>query len=225
MKIKELTILSDKLDEEKIFYSKILGFDLCEEFNDVFTVKIGWSKLTFKRSNTNYKYHYCFLIPSNKLFEALDWMEKRVEILDIENGRRIQYFESWNANSFYFHDASGNVAEFIVRHDLNNNINTSFSIKNVICLNEIGLPTTSIEITNSILEKELNSYFWKGNKTTFGTNGTQEGLFLLPNYRSRTKWFPTELAIKPCPFKALIENSNEMYEFEFSNETIKIKMK
>jgi len=222
MKIKKLSLFTNNLGLEKIFYSETLGFKILKETVDSFTLRIGWSKLTFMKSDKAHKYHYCFLIPSNKLNEALKWIEKRVSVLDIENGRKIQRFESWNAESFYFYDASGNVAEFIVRHDLKNQIDTPFSIDDVICVNEIGLPTTSIKDTNTFLEKELESSFWKGDTVHFGTNGTQEGLFLLPHYKTRSKWFPTNLKVEPSPFKALIENNNVLFAFEFLNEDITV---
>ena len=208
MKIRSLSLFTNCLELEKTFYSETLGFKMLKKTDNSFTLKIGWSKLTFLKSNKAHKYHYCFLIPSNKLLEAMAWMENRTTVLDIENSRKIQRFESWNADSFYFYDASGNVAEFIVRPDLENQSDTPFSIEDVICVNEIGLPTTSIENTNNFLQKELNSSFWKGDTKHFGTNGTQEGLFLLPNYETRTNWFPTDLKIEPSPLKSLIESNN-----------------
>lgn len=195
MKIKELSLFTNNLESEKNFYSKTLGYETIYSSHNQFTLKIGWSKLTFIKSNEDYKYHYCFLIPSNKLYEAIHWAEKRLDIIDIENGRKTQRFESWNADSFYFYDASGNVAEFIVRHDMKNSTNKVFGIEDVICVNEIGLPTSSIEDTNAILNEKLKSNFWKGDTKNFGTNGTQEGLFLLPNYKTRSNWFPTNLNI------------------------------
>lgn len=223
MKIRELCLFTKNLELEKAFYTKTLGFKLIEETQDSFTLKIGWSKLIFRRTERLYKYHYCFLIPSNKHEEAMQWMEKRTTVLDIENGRKTQRFESWNADSFYFYDASGNVAEFIVRYDLKNNSDKAFCIDDVICVNEIGLPTISIQETNSFLEKELNSAFWKGNKTYFGTNGTQEGLLLLPNYEVRKKWFPTDLDVEPSPFSAVLETDKDLFEFNFLNDTINVK--
>ncbi|MFD2824662.1 VOC family protein [Lacinutrix iliipiscaria] len=223
MRIKELSLFTKTLELEKIFYSETLGFKILKETDHSFTLKIGWSRLTFMKSDEEFKYHYCFLIPSNKLEEAMAWIKKRVTVLDIDKGREIQHFESWNADSFYFFDASGNVAEFIVRYDLKNQMDNPFSIEDVICVNEIGVPTTSIKNTNSLIEKEINSCFWKGNTQYFGTNGTQEGLFLLPNYKTRAHWFPTDLPITPSPFKAIVENHNILYDFEFTKEVIKIK--
>ncbi|WOD43558.1 VOC family protein [Hwangdonia lutea] len=225
MKVRELSLFTDKLELEKAFYSETLGFNIIKQSTDSFTLKIGWSKLTFLKSDIGYKYHYCFLIPSNKLDEAISWIENKTTVLDIESGRKTQHFETWNAESFYFYDASRNVAEFIVRHDLKNQTDTPFSIEDVICVNEIGLPTTSIIKTNAIIKKEIGSDFWKGDKANFGTNGTQEGLFLLPNYETRTKWFPTNLRVEPSPFEAVIDSDNVLYDFQFSNEEIIIKKK
>ncbi len=220
MKIRKLKLYTNKLELEKIFYSQTLGFEITESNSNYFTLRIGWSELTFEKTEKEYKYHYCFLIPSNKLEQAMEWMEKRVRIVDIENGRKTQRFESWNADSFYFFDASGNIAEFIVRHDLNNETNTDFSISDVLCVNEIGMPTNNVEKINNELKNNFGTEFWKGDIKRFGTNGSQEGLFLLPNYEIKDIWFPTKIELKPQPFKALIENNNQKYELEYKNEKI-----
>ena len=149
MKIRKLKLFTNKLELEKIFYSKTLGFEIIESNSNSFTLKIGWSHLTFEKTEKIYEYHYCFLIPSNKLEQAMEWMEKRVSIVDIENERKTQRFENWNADSFYFYDASGNIAEFIVRQELDNGIDSNFNISNVLCVNEIGMPTNDVEKTNN----------------------------------------------------------------------------
>jgi hypothetical protein len=159
-----------------------------------------------------------FLIPANKLIQAMEWMEKRIEIVDIEKGRKTQRFESWNADSFYFYDASGNIAEFIVRHDLNNARNSDFSSSDVLCVNEIGMPTNDVEKTDNLLHDNFGTEFWKGDLKRFGTNGSQEGLFLLPNYTVKDKWFPTSIPVKPAPFEAVIKNNGETYFMMFKNE-------
>ncbi|SEL52051.1 hypothetical protein SAMN04487910_2707 [Aquimarina amphilecti] len=225
MKIQKLKLYTNKLDLEKQFYSEVLGFEIIESSLNFFTLKIGWSELTFERSKKDYKYHYCFLIPSNKLIEAMEWMEKRVPILDLENGRKTQRFESWNADSFYFYDASGNIAEFIVRHELKNTTNTDFKISDVLCVNEIGMPTDNVEKINNQLQENFGTKFWKGDPLRFGTNGSQEGLFLLPNYNLKDFWFPTSIKIKPEPFNILINNHGRQYNLEYKNGEIKASIK
>lgn len=222
MKFKKLTLYTHKLEEELNLYSNRLGFEIIEQNQNSFTAKIGWSNLTFKKSEKERKYHYCFLIPSNLLNQALEWIGKRVEIINLENDRKIQNFETWNADSFYFYDASGNIAEFIVRYDLKNESNDdSFDISKVLCVNEIGMPTKNIESLNNQLKKEIKTSLWKGDLKRFGTNGDQEGIFLLPNYEIKDIWFPTQIKIQPEPFETIVENEEKEYLIEFNNEKIK----
>jgi hypothetical protein len=220
MRFKRLKLYTNKLESELVFYSETLGFKIIKQDRISFSVKIGWSELLFEKSDKEHRYHYCFLIPANKLHQALKWMERRVEIVDIGNGRKTQNFETWNADSFYFYDASGNIAEFIVRYDLANENNADFDISTVLGINEIGMPTKNVKRINHQLEKELETNFWKGDLKRFGTNGNQEGIILLPNYELKEIWFPTSLRIKPEPFEAILENNGKVYELEFRNEKL-----
>ncbi len=222
MKFKELKLYTDKLDQEKKFYSDTLGFSLIRESANSFSVQVGWSVLSFEKSKKQHSYHYCFLIPANKLNEALVWMEKRVPVIAIEADRKTQNFESWNADSFYFCDASRNIAEFIVRHDLKNNDHADFDSSRVLGISEMGMPVTDISTINEQLETELDTKFWKGDFERFGTNGSQEGIFLLPNYKVKDTWFPTSAKIVPEPFEAVVENAGKEFKVEFGEELLKI---
>jgi len=57
MKIKKLKLFTNKLELEKIFYSQTLGFEIIESNSNYFTLKIGWSELTFEKTEKEYKYH------------------------------------------------------------------------------------------------------------------------------------------------------------------------
>ena len=196
MKFKEVNLYTNQLKELKSFYSQKLGFEIINQTDISFTLRIGWSKLTFNQSNKEHKYHFCFLIPCNQLTPCLDYFKDKIKILNIEGSRQTYNFSTWNADSFYFEDSAGNLGEFIVRHDLENQNNSEFDLKQVLGVNEIGLPTNDIKATNNLLEKELKTKFWKGDFNRFGTNGNQEGLFLLPNNMVKGNWFPTSLKIK-----------------------------
>lgn len=224
MKFKKLELYTTTLESELKFYSETLGFEIVAQNAHFFSVKVGWSELWFKRSEKVSHYHYCFLIPSNKLDQALAWMEQRTEVVTLEKGRKIQNFESWNADAFYFYDASGNIAEFIVRYDLKNNDSYDFDSSQILGINEMGMPTADIRKTNDQLETELQTAYWKGDLERFGTNGSQEGIFLLPNYNLKDTWFPTSIKIKPEPFEAIIENGEKEYHLDFRNEKIKITL-
>jgi catechol 2,3-dioxygenase-like lactoylglutathione lyase family enzyme len=220
MKIIELTIFTNKLKEQMDFYSKTLGFKVISKNNFEFEVQIGYSKLKFKKSEIDFKYHYCFLIPSNLLIEAIGWIKKRTNLIEIENGVFTQNFESWNADSIYFYDGGGNLAEFIVRKDLKNDDNGIFDISKILCVNEIGMPTNDISKINSQLENEMNSMFWRGDKERFGTNGTQDGLFLLVNNLKKDTWYPTEVRTQSSPFEAKVKIADKLYFIEFTDEIL-----
>mgnify|MGYP000875189366 CR=1 FL=1 len=222
MRIKKLQLFTHKLEAEKDFYVNSIGMELVSEQEDSFTLNIGWSELTFTKSEQTHLYHYCFLIPANQLNEALAWMEKRTSIIETEKGKKTQRFENWNADAFYFHDASGNLAEFIVRYDLKNESSLPFHASSLCAVNEIGMPTIDVEKSNSFLEDNFNTQFWKGDKVRFGTNGDQEGLFLLPNYTIKDRWFPTNEILRPEPFEVVFEQNKNEYGFVFNGEEIEI---
>ena len=220
MRIKKLRLYSENLEAQKAFYKDVLEFDLLDTSPTSFTIRVGWTEFTFEQSDQKRVYHFAFLIPANKLSEALDWVEKRVDTLPIESGEKTTRFESWNANAFYFYDADGNVAEFIVRHDLKNESQDLFNSKSVLCVNEIGLPTNDIRALNQALESKYGTAFWKGNFERFGTNGSPEGLFLLPNYTVKTEWFPTTIKLQPESFEIEFESQGNIHGFRFENGLI-----
>lgn len=218
MRIKKLTLYTDQLEAELEFYSQKIGFKILKSDQNSFTIKIGWSELTFKNSQKKQQYHYCFLIPRNQLNQALEWMKERVDILNIDTNKKIQHFENWNADSFYFYDASGNIAEFIVRYDLNNDAPGDFDHNMILSVNEIGMPTKNIKDFSEQLKRKMNIKIWKGNLTRFGTFGDQEGLLLLPNHHLKDTWFPSDLKIKPEPFDTVIQQDDKQFLMQFKEE-------
>jgi hypothetical protein len=224
MKIKEILLFTNELPKQKKFFESVLGFDLLEEASYRFSIQVGWTKLVFQKSRENYKYHYCFLIPSNKLEEAIIWLSKKTNLVKIEKERVIQYFENWNAHAIYFYDGAGNLAEFIVRHNLKNESQKNFDLSQILGVNEIGMPTNDIRKINQEIEKDTGSNFWKGNKEIFGTNRTPEGLFLLVNNEIKKTWFPTEMFTQSSPFEISITVNQKNYFIKFKNqEIVKIK--
>lgn len=222
MKIKSLTLFTNQLSEQKDFYTKTLGFELLDNAKDDFTVQVGFTKLKFKLSEEDCKYHYCFLIPSNKLNESLAWLQERLQLIKTEGERVIQNFERWNADSIYFYDGAGNLAEFIVRYDLQNESEEMFDLSQILCVNEIGMPTNDVAKINGQLEENLNSKFWKGDLERFGTNGTQNGLFLLVNNELKKTWFPTELETQSSPFDAIVDVEGNVFDIKFYNQELSV---
>ncbi|WP_010182335.1 VOC family protein [Aquimarina agarilytica] len=223
MRIRELSLYTNKLEAEKEFYTKVLGFSVWNATHNQFTLKIGWTALTFVASQQAFCYHYCFLIPSNKLTEAVAWLEKRTSIIPITSNKKTNKFEDWNAESVYFCDASGNIVEFIVRYDLDNATYEIFNKDQILCVNEIGLATNDIKKVNFQLEVNLGTSFYKGDFTRFGTHGHLEGLFLLPNYNEKTTWFPTNAVLKPQSFTGVVESYKGEFLVNYNREKLKIE--
>lgn len=217
MKIRKLKLYTNKIKAELDFYSQTLGFEILHHSPTQFTAKIGWTELTFEKANEPHIYHYCFLIPSNHLHQALIWMQQKTEIIISKEGETIQHYEDWNADSFYFYDASGNVAECIVHYDLENREEEDFDITKILCVNEMGMPTNNIKETNRQLVQEIESTFWKGDQIRFGANGSLEGLFLLPNYEVKETWYPSTTKIELPPYQAVVENKLKWFNITYNN--------
>ena len=154
--------------------------------------------------------------------DAFVWMKNRVEILNTTEENQIAFFENWNAKSFYFYDGAGNLAEIITHQNIDYQNTKTFNQNSILGISEIGLPTLDIKSTNQKIEEQTTSKFWKGDFEVFGTNGTDEGKILLPNYLIKTTWFPTNTAIQQHPFELVIESENQKYQIIYINKTLKI---
>lgn len=223
MKIKKLTLLSSDIESQRKFYNDILGFTIIDETDDSFSIQVGDTYLTFSFSPKVNRYHYCFLIPKNKIEEAVNWMHERWHLIQSEDDQIIHHFNTWNAHSFYFYDGNKNIAECIVRHDLDNEDTKPFDLTSLLCVNEIGLPSNQTAKLNNQLMREMNSPLWRGDTQRFAINGTQEGLLLLPNYEVKKTWFPTQHAVEPVTVKAIVEHENQLYDLLFESEQLEIK--
>jgi hypothetical protein len=145
-----------------------------------------------------------------------------LDIIKIGTNKDTQIFESWHAESVYFYDGSGNIAEFIVRYDLHNDTKTPFDVSQIISVNEIGMPSNNSEKLNQELEEKINSKFWKGDLKRFATNGSQNGLFLLVNNEFKKEWFPTTIFPKSAPFEAEVDIDNTCHKIEFKNQKLNV---
>lgn len=136
----QVTLQTSKLNEMKLFYENILGFNVLEAHHNQFTFKAGLTTIVFcdEHVQNNPFYHFAFDIPSNQFTEAKQWIKKKVSLL-IEDDADEVYFEGIHAKSIYFEDPAGNIVEFIARLEDNPASSTPFSIKSVIKLSEMSL--------------------------------------------------------------------------------------
>jgi catechol-2,3-dioxygenase len=219
MKIKELKLYSHHLKEQKEFYVSLFGLELVNDSSDSFTVKVGDTLLSFIKSEDNPYYHFAINIPSNQMEESAIWLKERVSILPFEN-KEIVNFPGWNARSIYFYDADKNIVEFIARRKLNINRSESFSVKSLLHISEIGIPTSNLPTLFNKLIDEYALDKYDCDLERFCAVGDEYGLFIVVNYNLK-KWLPLMDEALPFPFEILFDNNKgDTFNLRIENETI-----
>lgn len=105
---------TNKLKILKRFYKNVLDLAITESSDDMFTVKVGDSNVTFKHSEQLSFYHFAINIPGNQFSIMKSWMKNRLT-LTRKGGVDQFYSQSFNADSMYFEDPAGNIIKLIGR--------------------------------------------------------------------------------------------------------------
>jgi catechol-2,3-dioxygenase len=219
MEIKELKIYSSKIKEQADFYSKVLGLSVIKLTEDNVLLEFGKSILNIEFKAETTPYHFAINIPSNKEYEALEWLKSRVGILK-EEGNEIQDFDFWNAKAIYFYDKDKNIVELISRKNLNNLSNQKFDSNQFLKISEIGLPTLNIENEFKQLKGLTGIEIFDGGFERFCAIGDENGLFICINKKVKY-WYPTNDKAFSSEFEIrLLEKGNE-YRIAYKNEKIK----
>jgi len=213
MKINELIIFTNNLDQQIDFYSTILELPIVNSTPESTSIKIGDSILTLQYKRNAVPYHFAFNIPSNKEKEALYWLKERVDILSFDE-KEIIDFSNWNAKAIYFYDLDKNIVEFIARKSLRLNSSSKFSSNSILNISEIGLVTNEIQNTFHRLNKIQNIEVFSGDFERFCALGDDNGLFIMVNDNLK-KWFPTGDLIQQSDFKMKGD-----FNFEYTNGEI-----
>lgn len=210
MKIKELYLLSNNLEETEVFYNNVLGM-LTDSKNEVeIAFYAGETKIIFTESPDDTPvYHLAFDVPNNKLDEAYAWLKKRTTVLPVTTETEFSEFQLWNARSFYFYDNNGNLLEFICRFDLKNQSEQSFDSSSILYVSEIGLVTNDVPFLAEQLIQNygLEVYSKQPVQDSFTALGDEEGLFILVN--ADRNWFPTEKKAASFPTKIFFDTLNQ----------------
>jgi catechol-2,3-dioxygenase len=219
MEIKELKIYSSKIKEQADFYSKVLGLTVIKLTEDNVFLEFGKSILNIEFKAETTPYHFAINIPSNKEYEALEWLKSRVGILK-EEGNEIQDFDFWNAKAIYFYDKDKNIVELIARKNLNNLSNQKFDSNQFLQISEIGLPTLNIENEFKQLKSLTGIEIFDGGFERFCAIGDENGLFICINKKVKY-WYPTNDKAFSSEFEIkLLEKGNE-YRIAYKNKKIK----
>ncbi len=217
MKILQLELLTDDINETEWFYTNVIGLRMICKDRSGIAFATGTTKLVFKVSkHVKPIYHFAFNIPKNKLLEAFDWIERNTKVLEVIPPDKIADFYTWNAKSFYFYDSNGNVLEFIARFDLDNASDKSFDGTAVLSISEIGFVTKNVfQLCEELVEKyELPVFSKQPKMEKFIVLGTDTGLFVL--VKENKFWYPTNKKAKPFWTKVLFEVKGKIREIEIS---------
>ncbi|MBF4464155.1 VOC family protein [Flavobacterium sp. LC2016-12] len=216
MKLQQIQIQTNNIQDTETFYNDILGLKILEKKSDSLTIQAGSSILKFiENPEFDSIYHFAFNIPENKLEEAIQWCADKVDLIIIQDKRIIANFETWNANAVYFYDNNGNLLEFIARHDLDNFQIKEFSSKSILNISEIGIiDENPMELGAELIEEYGLFFFAKNyNSENFAAIGDDEGLLIIVKpYRN---WYPTEIPSKSNKIDLRIENKGAKIELSF----------
>ena len=219
MRINRVILETKNIEALASFYSTVLELPVIKKEGD-FTVVVGNSTIQFQQARETQEpiYHFALTIPSNKIEDAREWLQQRVELIWIEDYKSVVAdFVHWNAKSVYFFDAAGNILELIARIDLKNDRNEKFSSDQFLSISEIGLVFTEEEIeikTNELLTQFQLSFFSRQPPSpNFKAIGNDEGLLIIVT--ENRNWYPTNKKSFICPIELQFENFGKEYSVQF----------
>lgn len=212
MKIVELTLPTTNIDRQQTVFSEILGFPCNRQSESQLSIECGATSLNFTASDRQFYYHYCFLIPPGCIESAIEFLDKRLFEPLPYNEERIVEFGSGRA--VYFFDGDGNLAEFIERPSLGHPTQSSFDIRDVIRLNEIGVPSENPkELANELISKYGIDLVGDGVlRDDFVWCGDYEGVFVIP--KIGRNWLPCDKPAEPNDLDVVFETNSGQFNYQ-----------
>jgi len=203
----DVRLKTAELENLKRFYEEKLGIRVVDSGEKFFTLQIGESRLTFEELVEGRPfYHYAFNIPENRFQEAKEWLEDKV-MLNQEEGKDEVDFVSWNAHSLYFEDPTGNIVEFIARHNLNNGSDQPFSASSLLCVSEIGIVEEDVlPLVDELIDQGFAKY--QEGSEEFVPVGDEHGLLIVVKVNRR--WFFGKQDAKIFPVTLHVEGHGMM---------------
>lgn len=216
MKIIELELMTDDLEETARFYSGKMGFGLIGSTPGTRVFSAGNSILTFRKSeNLHPIYHFAFNIPHDKLYESLEWIQEKVDPLFLPEGGHVADFSDWNANAFYFKDNNGNILEFIARYDIDLEVDSPFDGHSILSISEIGIVVEEpVSFASDLVVNQHLNYFVKSKPSEgFVVLGNDEGLFIIVLHQRH--WYPASIPALSFPIKVTVMQNELVKTFQF----------
>ena len=219
MELNKIKLFSKDIAAQFHFYKNILGFKVVYKKENQISFQAGQTELIFEEDvNSNFIYHFAFLIPNQKIEEAIPFLEtKGIELLQ-RNGEKIIYFgtkEKYTGRAIYFFDEDGNIGEFIERPSLGHTAIDDFNLKQIIKINEIGIPVEApISFSQQLISKYQIQLIDPNHLTeNFCWVGDYNGVFIV--VKNGRKWLPTELPAYSNDCLVEFESSGKNYEMNF----------
>jgi len=187
---RKLRLLANRLDEMRSFYRNTLQLPV-RESGDSLAVAAGSTLLEFQQGAEGSlpNYHFAFNIPENKVEQAHRWASARCPLIHHwETRETLIHFRPWNAHSIYFPDPSGNLVEFIARHDLDNARTGAFGPEDIFYASEIGVVVDSVPETVSFLNGALGLSPYRPPISSFAAVGEEHGMFIV--VEKERLWYP-----------------------------------
>lgn len=216
MKIEELELLTSNLEEITEFYMEVLELEL---INNILTT--DYTNMKFKETDDNKPYHFAYNISYKKMEAALEWLEDRVDVLEYE-GKKIVDYKSWNAKSIYFEDPDKNIVEFIGREGTEYDEEGDFTTDDIYEVSEIGIATYDVSKLCKQLEEKCNMPRFSGDFESFGAMGDDTGLFIIVSDKDKN-WVPTEIKAEPADIKVKFTQDGKLFKLISENGVIEIK--
>lgn len=214
-----LELISNDLTKLETFYQDVMDLPVTRINSKKIKVHAGSTELFFSEDKT-YKdpiYHFAFNIPENKLDEAMIWLKKKNIILSKRgDGSEIFHFPNWNADSIYWQDPSGNVLEFIARHNLANKSSNQFSGEHILYASEIGLVVDHVpaEVANIKIQLDLDPF--KGYANNFAAIGNEHNLLIVVEKNRAWLGGSANIPALPFPVRTHLKNGNKKGNMQFS---------
>jgi len=176
-----LRMRTRRLPEMREFYEGSLGLPRTSLRKDAVTYRAGKTEIEFVQipEGPDPVYHFAFNIPENKLDAGQQWLAPRCPIVTRPDGSTVYNFTSWNAHAFYFLDPSGNILEFIARHNLKNAQPGAFVLQDILYASEIALVVPDVSRAVENLKQRLGLDVYVGASDVFAPVGDEHGLFII----------------------------------------------
>ncbi|WP_405105408.1 hypothetical protein MHH28_21560 [Paenibacillus sp. FSL K6-1217] len=206
MKIRQLKLSTNHLEDMKIFYSEVLQMPVIQESGSAFAVSAGESIISFENNLQHVFYHYAFYVDELHFSSVLDKIQTHTPLLQDEEGQTEFFSGLWQRRQLYFRDPQGNILEILPSDERSALENGWLRVQ------EIGLPVDSLDELRSRIS-DIQDEIGRASDT-IAFYGNEYGVFVL--VQEGRAWFPTEEAAIASPVEVVIEHDQPL-EIEYRN--------